>query len=162
MPGITMGSCSSLQGIELSSKVTVRLDVRGCGGLQQLHLDCPALQVLDANFCGSLSDEGLASAVANLPPLRQLALSVCCQVSGDSRVCFGVGHGAHTWSMVQVVQQLVWVELYDEPTVQLDGYFVCDTPSWGTTSWVAHIICCLCTIGRQLWLLGVGQGQEVG
>jgi hypothetical protein len=81
-----MGSCSSLQGIELSSKVTVRLDVRGCGGLQQLHLDCPALQVLDANFCGSLSDEGLASAVANLPPLRQLALSVCCQVSDGSRV----------------------------------------------------------------------------
>lgn len=81
VPSITMGSCSSLQGIELSSKVTVRLDVRGCGGLQQLHLDCPALQVLDANFCGSLSDEGLAAAVANTPPLRQLALSVCCQVS---------------------------------------------------------------------------------
>lgn len=82
MPSITMGSCSSLQGIEVSSKVTMRLDVRGCGGLQQLHLDCPALQVLDADFCASLSDEGLASAVGNIPPLRQLSLSVCCQVSG--------------------------------------------------------------------------------
>jgi hypothetical protein len=80
VPSLTMGSCSSLQGIELNSKQLVRLDVRGCGGLQQLHLDCPALQVLDANFCGSLADEGLASAVANIPPLRQLALSVCCQV----------------------------------------------------------------------------------
>jgi hypothetical protein len=77
---LTMGSCSTLQGMELSSSQLVLLDVRGCGGLQQLHLNCPALQVLDATFCGSLADEGLASAVANIPPLRQLALSVCCQV----------------------------------------------------------------------------------
>lgn len=77
---LTMGSCSTLQGMELSSTQLVLLDVRGCGGLQQLHLNCPALQVLDATFCGSLADEGLASAVANIPPLRQLALSVCCQV----------------------------------------------------------------------------------
>lgn len=96
---LTMGSCSSLQGIELSSTQLVRLDVRGCGGLEQLHLNCPALQVLDANFCGSLADEGLASAVANLPPLRQLALSVCCQV------CFlHVGWGA-------VIASGVWAEL---------------------------------------------------
>lgn len=78
---LTMGSCSTLQGMELSSSQLVLLDVRGCGGLQQLHLNCPALQVLDATFCGSLADEGLASAVANIPPLRQLALSVCCQIS---------------------------------------------------------------------------------
>jgi hypothetical protein len=75
-----MGSCSSLQGIELSSKTVVVLDVRGCGGLQQLHLDCPSLQVLDANFCATLADAGLSAAVASIPPLRKLALSVCTQV----------------------------------------------------------------------------------
>lgn len=80
VPSLTMGSCSSLQGIELSSKTVVVLDVRGCGGLQQLHLDCPALQVLDANFCATLGDEGLSAAVASIPPLRKLALSVCTQV----------------------------------------------------------------------------------
>lgn len=84
---LTMGSCSTLQGMELSSTQLMLLDVRGCGGLQQLHLNCPALQVLDATFCGSLADEGLASAVANIPPLRQLALSVCCQVREGGRAC---------------------------------------------------------------------------
>lgn len=81
--GLTLGSCSSLLGVELSSSSITRLDVRGCGGLQQLCLDCPALRVLDANFCGSLADEGLAGAVANSPPLQQLVLSVCCQVGSE-------------------------------------------------------------------------------
>jgi hypothetical protein len=83
-----MGSCSSLQGIELSSKTVVVLDVRGCGGLQQLHLDCPALQMLDANFCATLADEGLSAAVASIPPLRKLALSVCTQVGFSFSLLF--------------------------------------------------------------------------
>lgn len=82
VPSLTMGTCSSLLGVELSSKGMAHLDVRGCGALQQLHLDCPQLQVLDATFCGNLGDEGLAGAVASSPPLRKLALSVCCQVGG--------------------------------------------------------------------------------
>lgn len=77
---LTLGSCSSLLGLELSSRCVSRLDVSGCGSLQQLCLDCPGLKVLDANFCGGLADEGLVAAVANCPPLERLVLSVCCQV----------------------------------------------------------------------------------
>lgn len=81
MQDLTFGSCSNMTGIEVSSSCMTNLDVRGCGSLEQLYLDCPSLRVLDATFCGSLGDAGLAGALVNKPPLRKLALSVCCKVS---------------------------------------------------------------------------------
>lgn len=80
LPSLSLGSCSGLSGLELSSSSLARLDLRGCGQLTQLLLDCPTLSVMDATFCSELGDTGLAGAVANAPPLTQLVLSVCCQV----------------------------------------------------------------------------------
>jgi hypothetical protein len=80
LPNLSLGGCSSLTGLELSSGSLNRLDLRGCGQLTQLLLDCPGLQAMDATFCSEFGDAGLAGAVANAPPLTQLVLSVCCQV----------------------------------------------------------------------------------
>lgn len=80
LPSIALGGCSGLSGLELSSTLVKRLDLRGCGQLQQLLLDCPALSVMDATFCSEMGNVGLASAVAKAPPLIQLVLSVCPQV----------------------------------------------------------------------------------
>ena len=62
-----------------------QLDVRGCAQLEHLQLECPRLQQLDATFCASLSDAGLTNAVAHVPPLRALVLSVCTRVRADPR-----------------------------------------------------------------------------
>lgn len=103
---LTLGSCSSLLGLELSSRRVSRLDVSGCGSLQQLCLDCPGLKVLDANFCGSLADEGLVAAVANCPPLERLVLSVCCQVRSVAG-CWPAGQQRHcTWCGSCLAQQV--------------------------------------------------------
>jgi hypothetical protein len=92
LSSLTLGGCRSLAGLELSSSSLSRLDLRGCGQVQQLLLDCPKLQIMDATFCSGLSDAGLATAVAGAPPLAQLVLSVCCQVSVS---CVGSGKEDH-------------------------------------------------------------------
>lgn len=83
LPSLSLGGCSGLTGLELSSSSLHKLDLRGCGQLTQLLLDCPGLHSMDATFCSELGDAGVASAVANAPPLTQLVLSVCCQVGSS-------------------------------------------------------------------------------
>lgn len=80
LPGLALGCCSNLVGLEVSSDHLSSLDVRGCARLQHMHLECPKLMLLDAGFCSSLEDEGLVAALLHAPTLQRLMLSVCLQV----------------------------------------------------------------------------------
>ena len=78
---LCLGTCNSLMRLGLATPQLSTLDLEGCRELSQLALRCCSLTSLDAKFCSQLADEAVAAAVKHRPPLKELVLSVCCQVS---------------------------------------------------------------------------------
>lgn len=46
-------------------------------------LECPLLVSLDATFCSGLSDETLAAALSQKPPLESLVLALCMGITAE-------------------------------------------------------------------------------